>query len=123
MCCSASAIVLIHLCLHVNLLSDCTISEGDPSVCVREGCFLVANGGGPLHVDGVNMLCLTACRMLEGDSLNALDAEISNVLRIKNTTWPSVPVTFSTPGHRLSWLPAGEVTHAVEVSRNTVKMS
>ena len=112
-----------HLRLHVNLLGDCAISEGDPGVGVGEGCILVANGGGPLYVDGVNMFRFTAGRLLEGDSLNTLDAEISNVLWIRNTTWPSVPVTFSTPGQGLSWLVAGEVTHAVEVSRKTVKMS
>ena len=116
--------MLNHLCLHVDLLSDCAISEGDPGVGVREGCILVANGGGPLHVDRVYMLCVAACRLLEGNSLNTLNAEINNNdLWIKITTWPPVPVTFSTPGQALSWLPAGEVTQAVEVSRKTVKMS
>ena len=115
--------MLNHLCLHVNLLGDCAISEGDPGVGVSEGCSLVANGSSPLHVDRVNMLRFPACRLLEGYSLNALDAEISNDIWIKNTTWPPVPVTFSTPGQGLSWLPAVEVTHAVEVSRKTVNMS
>ena len=112
-----------NLCLHVNLLGDCAVSEGDPGVGVGEGCSLVANGGSPLHVDGVNMLRFGAGRLLEGNGLNTLDYEIINDLWIKNTTWPSVPVTFSTPGQGLSWLPAGEVTQAVEVSRKTVKMS
>merc|ERR1719295_2529995 len=70
------------------------------------------------------MLCVAARRLLEGNSLNTLDDEINkNDLWIKNTTWPPAPVTFSTPGQVLSWLPAGEVTQAVEVSRKTVKMS
>ena len=70
------------------------------------------------------MLRVTACRLLEGDSLNALGADdMSKNIHIWKMTWPSVPVTLSTPEQGSSWLPEGEVTHAVEVSRKTVKMS
>ena len=68
-------LMLIHLCLHVNLLRDDAICEGNPGVCVRERQFLVPNRSGPLHVDRVHVLRVPALWLLEGHRLNALDVK------------------------------------------------
>ena len=67
--------MLIYLCLHVNLLRDDAICEGNPGVRVRERHFLVANRSGPLHVDCVHVLRVPVLWLLEGHRLNALDVK------------------------------------------------
>ena len=67
--------MLTHLCLHVNLLCDDAICEGNPGVRVRERHFLVANRSGPLHVDCVHVLRVPALWLLEGHRLNPLDVK------------------------------------------------
>ena len=115
--------MLIHLCLHVNLLRDDAICEGNPCVRVRERQFLVANRSGPLHVDRVHVLRVPALWLFEGHRLNALDAKGKVVTPVNEMTWPLLPVTRSIPGQELSLGLLGDVTHADEVSRKTVKMS
>ena len=67
--------MLTHLCLHVNLLRDDAICEGNPGVRVRERHIFVANRSGPLHVDRVHVLRVPALWLLEGHRLNPLDVK------------------------------------------------